>query len=226
MGNSTFSNTVVRHAVTPWWASQQTYTLCAPSISDVSLSHEEQGIFCVLFRGTTVTGKLGWNQKNRKPTVQVVFHHHGPWAALVPLYRFSAWGFSPLCPSMWWALSMVSSDGPHDLCEMAAGTCFVVMIGSGRWESPDVHAEFLKGNFACERSTHTFSLIGKDQSHEQSNKSIQAHGGAVWLYENPEGLTLHAGPNCSWFGEPSQSPAHCCRGLFRIAITGSRRRTS
>lgn len=64
---------------------------------------------------------------------------------------------------------------------------------------PDIHAEFMKGNFVIQKSPHKFSLIGKDQSHEQSNKSLQAHGGAVGLYENPEALTLFmlAGPDCS-----------------------------
>ena len=63
----------------------------------------------------------------------------------------------------------------------------------------DKHAQFLKGNFVVQQLTHKFSLIGKDQSHEQSNKSIQSHGGAVGLYENPEALTLFmlAGPDCS-----------------------------
>lgn len=83
---------------------------------------------------------------------------------------------------------------------------------------PDIHAEFLKGNFAVQRSTHKFSLIGKDQSHEQSNKSLQAHGGAAGLYENPEALTLYmlTGPDCSRCVEeletvldsPSSSTAH------------------
>ena len=64
---------------------------------------------------------------------------------------------------------------------------------------PDKHAEFLKGNFVVQKSTHKFNLIGKDQSHEQSNKSLQSHGGAVVLYEIPETLTLFmlAGPDCS-----------------------------
>ena len=64
---------------------------------------------------------------------------------------------------------------------------------------PYIHAEFLKGNFVIQKSPHKFSLIGKDQSHEQSNKSLQAHGGAAGLYENPEALTLFmlAGPDCS-----------------------------
>ena len=55
---------------------------------------------------------------------------------------------------------------------------------------PDMYAEFLKGNFVVQKSLHKFSLIGKDQSHEQSNKSLHAHGGAVGLYDNPEALTL------------------------------------
>ena len=64
---------------------------------------------------------------------------------------------------------------------------------------PDIDAKFLKGNFVVQKSPHKFSLIGKDQSHEQSNKSIQSHGGAVGLYEIPETLTLFmlAGPYCS-----------------------------
>ena len=64
---------------------------------------------------------------------------------------------------------------------------------------PYIHAEFLKRNFVVQKSPHKFSLIGKDQSHEQSNKSLQAHGGVAGLYENPEALTLFmlAGPDCS-----------------------------
>ena len=63
----------------------------------------------------------------------------------------------------------------------------------------DIHAKFLKGNFVVQKSPHKFSLIGKDQSHEKSNKSLQSHGGAVGLYENPEALILFmlAGQNCS-----------------------------
>ena len=66
---------------------------------------------------------------------------------------------------------------------------------------PDIHAKFLKGNFVVQTSPHKFSLIGKDQSHEQSNKSLHSHGGAVTvvLYDIPETLTLFmlAGPDCS-----------------------------
>ena len=68
-----------------------------------------------------------------------------------------------------------------------------------RERHPEVYEELLKGNFVVQRTSHKFSLIGKDQSHEQSNKKLQAHGGAVGLYENPEALTLFmlAGPECS-----------------------------
>ena len=63
----------------------------------------------------------------------------------------------------------------------------------------DIHAKFLKGNCVVQKSPHKFSLIGKVQSHEQSNKSLQSHNGAVVLYEIPETLTLFmlAGPYCS-----------------------------
>ena len=64
---------------------------------------------------------------------------------------------------------------------------------------PQLYAEFLKRNFVVQRSAHKFSLIGKDQSHQQSNKNLQAHGGAVGLYENHEALILFmlAGPDCT-----------------------------
>lgn len=64
---------------------------------------------------------------------------------------------------------------------------------------PQIYTEILNGNFVVQRSPHMFSLISKDQSHEQSNKKLQAHGGAVGLYENPDALTLFmlAGPDCT-----------------------------
>ena len=64
---------------------------------------------------------------------------------------------------------------------------------------PLVYAEFVKGNCIVQESSHKFRLIGKDQSHEQSNRSLQVHGGAAGLEENLEVLTLFmlAGPDCS-----------------------------
>ena len=39
----------------------------------------------------------------------------------------------------------------------------------------------------------------KDQAHEQSNKSLQTHGGAAGFYDKPEARTLFmlAGPDCT-----------------------------
>ena len=59
-----------------------------------------------------------------------------------------------------------------------------------KYKHPDMYIEFIKGNFVFQKSSHKFSLIGKDQSHEQSNKTLQAHGGAEGLYAYPEALTL------------------------------------
>ena len=64
---------------------------------------------------------------------------------------------------------------------------------------PKVHAELMKGNFVLQKSARKVSLIGKDQAHEQSNKSLWEHCGAVGLYKNPEALTLFmlAGRDCA-----------------------------
>ena len=64
---------------------------------------------------------------------------------------------------------------------------------------PEVYSEFMKGNFVVQISPKKFSLIAKDQSHEQCNKILQDHGGATGLYENTEALTLFmlAGPECA-----------------------------
>ena len=45
---------------------------------------------------------------------------------------------------------------------------------------PDVYKEFMKGNFVVQRSRHKFSLMGKDQSHEHSNKELQQSGGEFY----------------------------------------------
>ena len=57
---------------------------------------------------------------------------------------------------------------------------------------------FIEYTKFAKKSSHKFSLIGKDPSHEQSNKSLQTHGGAVVLYEIPETRTLFmlASPDC------------------------------
>jgi hypothetical protein len=88
---------------------------------------------------------------------------------------------------------------------------------------PEVYAEFIKGNFVLQQFAEKFSLIAKYQAHEQSNKSLQAHGGAVGLYESPEALALFilAGPDCARIFEefetvydpPPSSTAHHEEGL-------------
>jgi len=77
---------------------------------------------------------------------------------------------------------------------------------------PQVNAEITKGNFVVQKSARKFGLMAKDQAHEQSNKSLQTHGGAVGLYENPEAHTLFmlAGPDCTRIVDdpPLSSTAH------------------
>ena len=65
--------------------------------------------------------------------------------------------------------------------------------------NPEVPAEFMKGNFVVQKSRWQFSLMAKDQSHEQSNKILQTNGGAGGLYEIHEALMLFllAGPDCA-----------------------------
>jgi hypothetical protein len=49
---------------------------------------------------------------------------------------------------------------------------------------PQLYNDFHNGKFVVQKSGRKFSLIGKDQSREQSNKNLQDHGGAVGLYKN------------------------------------------
>ena len=52
--------------------------------------------------------------------------------------------------------------------------------------NPEVHAEFMKGNVVVQKYRRKFSLMAKDEAHEQSNKILQTKGGAAGLYENRE----------------------------------------
>ena len=63
---------------------------------------------------------------------------------------------------------------------------------------PAVYEEYLKGNFVVQKSCRKFSLIAKDQSHEQMNKVLQQNGGASDLYDDTEAISLYmlAGPDC------------------------------
>ena len=63
---------------------------------------------------------------------------------------------------------------------------------------PAVYEEYLKGNFVVQNSCRKFSLIAKDQSHEQMNKVLQGNGGASDLYDDTDAISLYmlAGPDC------------------------------
>ena len=85
-------------------------------------------------------------------------------------------------------------------------------------QNPEVHAEFMKGNFVVQKSRRKFStLMAKDHAHEQSNKILQTKGGAAGLYENIETLMLFmlAGPDCARMVEEfeaihDQPPSSTC----------------
>lgn len=56
---------------------------------------------------------------------------------------------------------------------------------------PGVYAEFKKGNFVVQHSHHKYSLIAKCQSHEQSNKKLQAGGGSLSdMYDDAGSIAL------------------------------------
>ena len=57
-------------------------------------------------------------------------------------------------------------------------------------QNPEVHAEFMKGNFVVQKSRRRFSMMAKDQAHKQSSKILQTKGGAAGLYENHEAIML------------------------------------
>ena len=60
-------------------------------------------------------------------------------------------------------------------------------------QNPEVHAEFTKGNVVVQMSRRKFSLMAKDQAHEQSNKILQTKDGAAELYEHHDALNhVHA----------------------------------
>ena len=52
-------------------------------------------------------------------------------------------------------------------------------------KQPGVFREFMEGNFLVQRSHHKFSMIGKDQSHEQSA------GRYPDLFDDTETLALY-----------------------------------
>ena len=57
----------------------------------------------------------------------------------------------------------------------------------------------MKGHFAVQKTSNTFSAMSIDQCHEQLNDLIKGDGGAVGLTENPQALErwMIAGPEIS-----------------------------
>ena len=53
---------------------------------------------------------------------------------------------------------------------------------------PETKSYFERGFFTIKKSSHTFSSIGIDQAHEQNNKLVKIHGGAIGIFENPSAL--------------------------------------
>ena len=54
--------------------------------------------------------------------------------------------------------------------------------------NPEVLNAFKKGYFTVKPIKRIFSNIGIDQAHEQNNKLVKIHGGAIGILENPNAL--------------------------------------
>ena len=54
--------------------------------------------------------------------------------------------------------------------------------------NPEVLNAFKKGYFTLKPIKRIFSNIGIDQAHEQNNKLVKIHGGAIGILENPNAL--------------------------------------
>ena len=163
------------------------------------LKHTAYSAYCSAVHGTAESHQV-WEQLSRTENPQFKY-----WPTITELDLL-------MCRFI---LSLIEGDFPLyvQACdELCAWFRVMDHTNYARWLSvhvrdmfqlcethPDIHAKFLKGNFVVQTSPHKFSLIGKDQSHERSNKSLQSHGGAVVLYDIPETLTLFmlAGPDCS-----------------------------
>ena len=55
--------------------------------------------------------------------------------------------------------------------------------------SPTTHAEFLKGKFVTQKTTHMFSALAHDLVHEQLNAIVKGDGGAIGVTEKEAALT-------------------------------------
>jgi len=64
---------------------------------------------------------------------------------------------------------------------------------------PDIHAEFLRGNFSSTKTAKPFSAISDDQLHEHNNKFIKGEGGAIGILDNENALLkwMVSGPRIS-----------------------------
>ena len=61
---------------------------------------------------------------------------------------------------------------------------------------PNIHEEFMSGNFVTSKAGRKFSLLPHYQIHEQLNAMVKGDGGATGLIENPTALRrwMVAGP--------------------------------
>lgn len=55
-------------------------------------------------------------------------------------------------------------------------------------DSPDIHLEFVKGNFVTQKSLHKFSALAHDQIHEQQYAIVKGDGGIIGITENEGAL--------------------------------------
>lgn len=56
---------------------------------------------------------------------------------------------------------------------------------------PDVHTEFLKGNFVGQKSLHPFCKLGLDQTYEQLIGVLKGDGGIIGIVTEPAALRRH-----------------------------------
>ena len=108
-------------------------------------------------------------------TIQVVVYNNRAGVAHDSLCAVPVEGGFPLCTIMRRTLQLVPRTGPYELRAQ---------------QNTEVHAEFMTGHFVVQKSRRKFSLMFKDQAHEQSNKILQTKGGAAGLYENHEALNI------------------------------------
>ena len=53
---------------------------------------------------------------------------------------------------------------------------------------PTTHAQFIKGNFVTQKTTHKSSALAHDQVHEQLNAMVKGDGGVIGITENEAAL--------------------------------------